>query len=98
MVKVLGFFAGKKGGASMENAGVLKKPPVVVVRFEKPRPEIRRPETEITEACEAGCTMKKPIVEASSVKSRPKIVLPNMEIIEACDEGNKDLDFQEINQ
>ena len=40
MVKVPGFFAGKKGGVSTEEVGSAKKSPVMVVRSKKPTPEI----------------------------------------------------------
>ena len=43
MIKVPGFFASKKSGASTTNSRSTKKPPVVVVRTRKPSPEIIRP-------------------------------------------------------
>ena len=57
-VKVPGFFSGKKGGMSTEEAGSAKKSPVMVVRSEKPMSEIFRPEMRTTEAGEAGFARK----------------------------------------
>ena len=46
MVKVPGFFAGKKAGLTSEKASVVKKPLVVVVRSGKLVPEIIRTDKE----------------------------------------------------
>ena len=46
MVKVRGFFAGKKAGLTSEKPSVVKKPLVVVVRSGKLVPEIIRTDKE----------------------------------------------------
>ena len=98
MVKVPGFFAGKKGGVSTEEAGSVKKSLMMVVRFEKPTPEIFRPEMRTTEAGEAGFARKQPVVKVNMEKPRSETSLPKMESFKACDGGDKVLGFQETIQ
>ena len=50
MLKVPGFFAGKKSGLTPEKPGVVKKAPMVVVRSGKLVPEIFRTDKESLEA------------------------------------------------
>lgn len=50
MIKVPGFFAGKKSGVSSTSSRPAKKPPVMLVRTGKPSPVIIRPEKENFEA------------------------------------------------
>ena len=95
MVKVPGFFAGKKGGVSTKEVGSMKKPPMMVVRSEKPISEIFWPEMITTEAGKADFARKQPVVTMSMEKPRPKTSLPEMGSFDACDGGNKVTGFQE---
>lgn len=95
MVKVPGFFAGKKGGVSTKEVGSVKKPSVMVVRSEKPMSEIFRPEMITTEAGKADFARKQPVVTMSMEKPRSETTLPEMGSFDACDGGNKVTGFQE---
>ena len=98
MVKVPGFFAGKKGGVSKDNAGTTEKPPVMVVQSKKPTPVIIRLEMVTTEACEAGCARKQPAMNVHTKKPPSETFFPDMESVEACNERSNESGLKETSQ
>ena len=104
MVKVPGFFAGKKAGTAKEKCAV-KKVPVVVVRSGKITPEIVRPNKESLDPHVEG-DMDPVLMEVNKDKSKLSAKEDFMEdvtihnpkpatetvFIEACEEENREMD------